>query len=171
MCPVGGPWVCGLKKQPINWCGFLEANCLCPPSKAQQKREIRKELRMRILWVLPHSAGPCSERGRWLGHTIGPTVRETGASASEERTRLNSTTSRFHWTVDFSYPHSNAPRTLRLRITTLIRGRGRFTAGRMGMEIAQAPFSPLAGGGGAELCQKCTRERLGIWPSNVSSAL
>lgn len=57
---------------------------------------------MRILWVLPHSAGPCSERGRWLGHTIGPTVRETGASASEERTRLNSTTSRFHWTVDFS---------------------------------------------------------------------
>lgn len=57
---------------------------------------------MGILWVLPHSAGPCLERGRWLGPTIGPTVRETGAYASEERTRLNSTTSRFHWTVDFS---------------------------------------------------------------------
>lgn len=57
---------------------------------------------MGILWVLPHSAGPCSERGRCLGLTTGQIVRETGASASKEKTGLNSTTSRFHWTVDFS---------------------------------------------------------------------
>lgn len=32
---------------------------------------------------------------------------------------MNSTTSRFHWTVDFSQPYSNALRVLRLRINNL----------------------------------------------------
>lgn len=54
----------------------------------------------------------------WFG------VGGSGASASEERSVcvrgvVNSTASRFHWTVDFSQPYSNALTVLRLRISNL----------------------------------------------------
>ena len=110
-----------------------------------------------------------------MGHASGPRVRGSGASVSEERKEVNSTTSRFHWIVDFAQPYSNTQKVPRLRNNNLCgAGAGvwvgeEFLARRIGLEFAHALF-PLSEGGGAEVCLSRIWEGLVNWPCNASSA-
>lgn len=50
-----------------------------------------------------------AEKGQPLRPASGPGAGRSGASATEERRgAVNSTTSSFHWTVDFSQPYSKS---------------------------------------------------------------
>lgn len=78
---------------------------------------------------------------------------------------MNSTTSRFHWTVDFSQLYSNALRVLRLRINNL-EGLVLGKENRRGVRAGAFSFSLKEVG----LKSGQNMERVGGWPCVVSSA-